>query len=441
MLSDVALVDGAGDVVTGARRARRRRHRPLSAGPRTTASRARRRRRPRRRQRRRRHRAARGRDGTAWVGYTDHVDAAVGAAAGAADDPADADRPGRRRRAPASRRPCTSAESHATSADGTPVHLFVLAADRPRRTRPRPTVLYGYGGFNVALTPAYTRAGAGLGRGRRGLGGGEPARRLGERRGVAPRRHARAQAERLRRLRRGRRAPGRGRLDDAGAARHLRRLERRPAGRRHAHPAPRPLPRPSSAARRCWTWSGTSCSAWAAPGTTSTAPPATRPSWAGCSATRRTTHVREGTATRRCCSRRSTVRHPGRPAARPQAVRGAAARHGRGRARSLLRRETDVGHGARSVSRTVGLSADQLAFLGRPAGAAAVIPPQPLVHLALSRLADGVIAHGAQEAVDHGRSFGQFVCRQPRARSSSRPLRILLISCWRWRSGGCCSGP
>jgi prolyl oligopeptidase len=49
----------------------------------------------------------------------------------------------------------TVVETHATSADGTPVHLFVLSAsDRP--DGPRPTVLYGYGGFNVSLTPAYT---------------------------------------------------------------------------------------------------------------------------------------------------------------------------------------------------------------------------------------------------------------------------------------------
>jgi prolyl oligopeptidase len=34
----------------------------------------------------------------------------------------------------------------------------------------------------------------------------------------------------------------------------------------------------------------------------------------------------------------------------------------------LLRRETDVGHGARSVSRTVGLATDQLAFLAARTG-------------------------------------------------------------------------
>jgi prolyl oligopeptidase len=49
----------------------------------------------------------------------------------------------------------TVVETHATSADGTPVHLFVLSGSGTPDS-PRPTVLYGYGGFNVALTPAYT---------------------------------------------------------------------------------------------------------------------------------------------------------------------------------------------------------------------------------------------------------------------------------------------
>jgi prolyl oligopeptidase len=46
-------------------------------------------------------------------------------------------------------------ETHATSSDGTPVHLFVLSGSGTP-DGPRPTVLYGYGGFNVSLTPAYT---------------------------------------------------------------------------------------------------------------------------------------------------------------------------------------------------------------------------------------------------------------------------------------------
>jgi len=39
------------------------------------------------------------------------------------------------------------------SADGTPVRMFVLSRDDV--PGPRPTVLYGYGGFGVSLTPAY----------------------------------------------------------------------------------------------------------------------------------------------------------------------------------------------------------------------------------------------------------------------------------------------
>ncbi|TNY35978.1 prolyl oligopeptidase family serine peptidase [Thermomonospora catenispora] len=40
------------------------------------------------------------------------------------------------------------------SYDGTPVRMLVIA--RPGDHGPRPTILYGYGGFNVALTPAYS---------------------------------------------------------------------------------------------------------------------------------------------------------------------------------------------------------------------------------------------------------------------------------------------
>ncbi|TFV71078.1 S9 family peptidase [Blastococcus sp. CT_GayMR19] len=46
-------------------------------------------------------------------------------------------------------------ETHATSPDGTPVHVFVLSGSG-NPDAPRPAVLYGYGGFNVSLTPAYT---------------------------------------------------------------------------------------------------------------------------------------------------------------------------------------------------------------------------------------------------------------------------------------------
>ena len=143
---------------------------------------------------------------------------------------------------------------------------------------------------------------------------------------------------------------------------------------------------PSSAARRCWTWSATSCSASAAPGTTSTAPPRTRPSSAGCSATRRTTRVREGTAypavlfttfestpgSTRCtpasCARRCSTRPPAR---------------GRcccaGRRTSATARARSAGPSPSSV--------DQLAFLGRAPGAAAVSATEDAVRPAAGRSA------------------------------------------------------
>lgn len=43
-----------------------------------------------------------------------------------------------------------------TSADGTRVPLFVTAKKGLRRTGDHPTLLYGYGGFNVGLTPAFS---------------------------------------------------------------------------------------------------------------------------------------------------------------------------------------------------------------------------------------------------------------------------------------------
>jgi prolyl oligopeptidase len=91
--------------------------------------------------------------GTAWVGYTDYAtppsvlrwDAASPTSLGGWEQ---ADVAGE---VPE----LTVVETHATSADGTPVHLFVLSGTGGP-DRPRPAVLYGYGGFNVSVTPAYS---------------------------------------------------------------------------------------------------------------------------------------------------------------------------------------------------------------------------------------------------------------------------------------------
>ncbi|WP_243469838.1 prolyl oligopeptidase family serine peptidase [Klenkia marina] len=90
---------------------------------------------------------------TAWVGFTDHA-TPPSVLRWDATDPAvlvDAERAPVAGDVP----DVVVTETHATSADGTPVHLFVVAqAGAP--DRPRPAVLYGYGGFNVSLTPAYS---------------------------------------------------------------------------------------------------------------------------------------------------------------------------------------------------------------------------------------------------------------------------------------------
>lgn len=42
------------------------------------------------------------------------------------------------------------------SKDGTEIRMFVIARDDVERTGTNPTILYGYGGFNISMTPAYS---------------------------------------------------------------------------------------------------------------------------------------------------------------------------------------------------------------------------------------------------------------------------------------------
>ena len=88
----------------------------------------------------------------AWLGYTDHRtpsqvlhhDARTGTTTVVADAPGAAVLPD-----------VTVDQVTYASADGTPVRMFVIAPSETPDT-PRPTVLYGYGGFNVPLTPGFS---------------------------------------------------------------------------------------------------------------------------------------------------------------------------------------------------------------------------------------------------------------------------------------------
>ncbi len=100
--------------------------------------------------------------------------------------------------------PATSEQVVYQSKDGTDVRMFVIRRS-DAVAGPAPTILNGYGGFGVPLTPAYSatilawvEAGGRLRR-------RQPSRWRRGGRGLASRRHARHQAERLRRLPRCRR--------------------------------------------------------------------------------------------------------------------------------------------------------------------------------------------------------------------------------------------
>jgi prolyl oligopeptidase len=90
----------------------------------------------------------------AWFSYTDtatpplviHYDARTGAATTWARSPGAVDVPDVR-----------AEQVEFPSADGTTIRMLVISrADAAHPREPRPAILYGYGGFNVSLTPGYS---------------------------------------------------------------------------------------------------------------------------------------------------------------------------------------------------------------------------------------------------------------------------------------------
>ena len=90
----------------------------------------------------------------AWFGYTDyvtpslvlHYDARTSALSTWADSPGALDAPA-----------VAARQVTFESADGTAVRMIVLApASEPGAAGPKPAILYGYGGFDISLTPAFS---------------------------------------------------------------------------------------------------------------------------------------------------------------------------------------------------------------------------------------------------------------------------------------------
>ena len=252
------------------------------------------------------------------------------------------------------------------SKDGTLVRMFVVSpAGAP--DQPRPTTLYGYGGFNIPMTPGFS---AGI------LAWVE----AGGVYAIACLRGGSEEGEDWHRA--GRRDRKQNVFDDFAAAAewlvaegwttseqlgHLRRQQRRPARRRRPHPAARALRRRrllGAAARH-----GPVRGLGARPAVVRRVRHRVRPDRArrGCWATRPTTGWSRAPPTRRCCSpifdsdSRVDPMHARKLCAALQWATSSDRP-------VLLRREADVGHAGRSVSRSVELSVDSLSFAAARTG-------------------------------------------------------------------------
>jgi len=179
-------------------------------------------------------------------------------------------------------------------------------------------------------TPAYSAGWCGLGGGRRRLRDRQPAR--GSEEGESWHRPGCASTSRTSSTTSTpSRAPWWPGLDHLGPAGDLGSGPTAGCSSRGADPRPRAVRRGGLLGAAARHGAATRGSGSGPRGSDDTQRPPTRPSWAGCWATRPTTTCATGWPTRPRCSRSSTAT-PGRPDARAQAVRGAAGGHLVGRA-------------------------------------------------------------------------------------------------------------
>ena len=185
------------------------------------------------------------------------------------------------------------------SADGTRIPMFITHRAGLERNGDNPTLLYGYGGFNIFADARILLVAPCLARNGRHAGDPEPARRRRVRPRMAPGGHEGEQAERLRRLHRRRRMADRRGLHEFRTHRDSGRQQRRPAGRRDPESAA-----PTCSGRHCRRSASSTCCA-----TTCRAPtPATGRPTTACRRTKRTSGP--STPTRRCtpCRRAAATR-------------------------------------------------------------------------------------------------------------------------------------